>query len=64
MTQVHYIPVNIQPYYKTKFPKYRKLIEAKKYYEEALSIPIYYDLKEKEQNYVINNIKKLIKQRL
>jgi UDP-4-amino-4,6-dideoxy-N-acetyl-beta-L-altrosamine transaminase len=64
MTQVHYIPVNIQPYYKTKFPKYRKLIEVKKYYEEALSIPIYYDLKEKEQNYVINNIKKLIKQRL
>ncbi len=64
MTQVHYIPVNIQPYYKTRFPKYIKLIETKKYYEEALSIPIYYDLNETEQNYVINNIKKLIKQKL
>jgi perosamine synthetase len=60
LAQVHYIPVTSHPYYQelgfnsTDFP------EALNYYEEALSIPLYYSLTNEDQNKVISLITNLI----
>ncbi len=61
-TQVHYIPVTDQPYYRKRrrqgaFPVCRK------YYEEALSIPMYADLKPSEMVRVADEIERLTKRR-
>jgi len=60
ITQVHYIPITQHPFYKNKYKKEKFFKNANKYYEKTLSIPIFYDLKDKEQNHVINSVKKLI----
>lgn len=60
-TQVLYIPVFLQPYYRRKYnfnPK--KFPVSMKYYQQALSIPIFYDLKKVEQKLVIKKIKELL----
>ena len=59
-TQVHYIPIPIQPYYKNLGYNLRNITNALKYYEECLSIPLYYDLNYEEQNYIKNTIAELI----
>ena len=59
-TQVHYIPVHLQPYYKDTFRyKINDYPVAEKYYEKALSLPLYPDLKEDEVLYIVDKIKKL-----
>ena len=49
MTQVHYIPVTSQPFYNRK-----KLKNSADFYRHCLSLPIYADLNNNEQNRVIN----------
>ena len=58
-TQVHYIPIPSHPFYK-KDKKKNKLNNMNKYYNECLSIPIFYSLKKRDQNYIIKTIKNLI----
>ena len=55
-SQVHYIPVHLQPYYKTFGYKKGDYLIAENYYDECLSLPMYPTLTEKEQLYVINTI--------
>lgn len=51
---VHYIPVHTQPFYrKIGFSK-GDFPEAEKYYEEALTLPLYPSMTEKEQDRVIH----------
>lgn len=57
--QVHYIPSYRFKAFKNINKKNFKYSEV--YYEQCLSLPIYYNLKSSEQNYVIKNIKKLFK---
>lgn len=60
-TQVLYIPVFLQPYYKSKYNyKSNKFPISMKYYEQALSVPIFYSLTHKEQVSVIKNITKVL----
>ena len=59
-TQVHYIPVTSHPYFRKKNFKKHNLFNAYQYYDSALSIPLFYDLTDKEQRYVIEQVKKLI----
>ncbi len=60
-SQVLYIPVFLHPYYKRKYNyKPNEFPISMKYYEQALSIPIYYALTKKEQLKVIKNIKKIL----
>ena len=57
--QYHYIPIN-----KFKiFMNEDKYISDKthRYQNCAISLPIYYDLKKKNQNYIVNCIKKYFK---
>ena len=58
--QVHYIPIVLHPFYQDKGFEINDYLEAKKYYEECISIPCYYNLSQKEQNFVISNIKYFI----
>ena len=60
-SQVLYIPVFLQPYYKKKYNyKTKDFPQAMKYYEQALSIPVFYGLSKTEQTMIIGRIKKLI----
>lgn len=55
---VHYIPVHMQPYYQRKFdfqPEY--FPEALKYYQACISLPMYYNLADEDQTYVIQAIR-------
>ena len=60
-TQVHYIPVHIQPFYKKYYGyTWGDYPNSEEYYKKALSIPLYPKLKNREVNYVINKILDLI----
>ena len=60
MTQVHYIPVISHPYFQKKNYKESNFPNCYNYYNSALSIPLFYDLTDKQQSYVIDQVKKLI----
>jgi UDP-4-amino-4,6-dideoxy-N-acetyl-beta-L-altrosamine transaminase len=59
-TQVHYIPLPAHPYYRKLGFKPEDYFNAQQFYEEALSIPLYYALKNEEQEYVIDTFKELL----
>ena len=61
LTQVHYIPVPMHPYYKKLGYKMINLKNSKEYYDCALSLPLYYDLNFKQQDFVIENLIKFLK---
>jgi perosamine synthetase len=56
-TQVHYIPVHLQPYYQKNLG-YRPgdFPNAETYYSRALSIPLYPKMTDEQVDYVIGNI--------
>ena len=60
LTQVHYIPIFLFPYYK-KFYKAKNFKNAMSYYNSSLSIPIYFSLTFKEVDYISKKIKEIIK---
>ncbi len=60
ITQVHYIPIFNHPLFKKYKNKTQKFENTKSYYDEALSIPLYYSLKESEQERVIKELKKIV----
>ena len=60
-TQVHYIPVPTQPYYKNTFGyKDGDYPIAEKYYEQELSLPLYPGMSDDDIQSVINAIHKVI----
>ena len=61
-SQVHYIPIPLHPLYKNIYKKniYKELPNTMNYYNEALSIPIYYDLTFKEQKNIISTLKDIV----
>ena len=59
--QVHYIPIHLQPYYRKKFGfKKGDFPLAEKFYEQEVSLPIFYTLKFEKVKYISNLIKKII----
>lgn len=56
-TNVHYIPVYKMPFYKN----YCKYPNSDKYYDQCLSLPMYYDLNQEEVNKICNLLNKKIK---
>jgi perosamine synthetase len=59
-TQVHYVPVPAHPHYH-KLGHFSEVYpNALKYYQEALSVPLFYDLSNHQQEYVIQSIRELI----
>ena len=56
LTQIHYIPAHLMPYYRQFGWKEGDLPNAEKYYRNCLSIPMYPTLSEEEQLFVIDLI--------
>jgi perosamine synthetase len=59
-SQVHYIPVPMQPYYRKLGLNFEDFPDAINYYEEALSIPLFYDLTDAQQEYIVTIFKDLV----
>ena len=59
-SQVHYIPVVNQPYYQELGYEIEQFPVTNAYYQNTLSIPLYYGLGDSEQALVINSIKELL----
>lgn len=59
-SQVHYIPVPMQPFYQRLGFNPEDYPHAQAYYREALSIPLFYDLSNEQQQYVIANLRELL----
>lgn len=60
-TQVHYIPVSTQPFYKNTFGyKDGDFPVAEKYYEQELSLPLYPGLSDDDVDTVIKAVKEVI----
>lgn len=57
--QVHYIPVPAHPFYESRGYRVSDYPNTLAYYEQALSIPIYYGISEQEQDQVIGVIREL-----
>tara|TARA_X000000950_G_scaffold204072_1_gene245677 strand:+ start:15814 stop:16998 length:1185 start_codon:yes stop_codon:yes gene_type:complete len=60
LTQVHYVPVPMHPYYEDLGHNINDFPNAKNYYNETLSLPLYYALSNEEQERVIDIIKRLL----
>ncbi len=60
--QVHYIPIHLQPYYQERFGyKEGSYPKAEKYYEEAITLPLYPKMTDDEVNHVIQNFVEILK---
>jgi UDP-4-amino-4,6-dideoxy-N-acetyl-beta-L-altrosamine transaminase len=58
--QLHYIPINKQPYYVSLGYGEEKTPMMDKYYEECFSLPMYPSLNDDEQDYVIECLMEII----
>lgn len=59
-SQVHYIPVPAQPHYRRLGFDPADYPHAAQYYQEALSIPLFYSLSDEQQRQVIAAIRELV----
>jgi len=59
-TQLHYVPIPLHTIYKKKGYNLDKLPNTRRYYERAISLPIFVKLSSKDQNKFINILKKTI----
>lgn len=58
---LHYIPVHTQPYYQNLGFKWGDFPQAEEYYQEAISLPIYYGLSDENQERVIAVIRDIMR---
>jgi len=64
-TGLHYIPLHLLTYYKTKYSlRVNAFPVALKSYQQILSLPIYASMTDKEVKYVVDQIKKIAKTRV
>jgi perosamine synthetase len=59
-SQVHYIPVPSQPYYRQLGFRPEDYPKSQMYYEQALSIPLFFNLSDDQQSQVIQAIKEVV----
>jgi len=61
-TGLHYIPLHLLSYYKTKYElRVNAFPDALRYYQQILSLPIYPSMSDDEVYYVCETIKKIAK---
>lgn len=56
LTQIHYFPCHLMPYYKQSGWKLGDMPSSEEYYNSCISLPIYPTLTDEEQNFVIEKI--------
>lgn len=59
-TSLHYKPLHTMTYWKKFIKKKEKFLNADKYFQSCISLPIYPSLKKREINYIINTLQKLL----
>jgi len=59
-SQVHYIPVPSQPYYRQLGFSPQSYPSSQFYYQQALSIPLFFDLTNEQQQQVIQAVKEVV----
>ncbi|WP_110956409.1 UDP-4-amino-4,6-dideoxy-N-acetyl-beta-L-altrosamine transaminase [Massilibacillus massiliensis] len=57
---LHYIPVHTQPYYRNLGFRVGNFPISEQYYEEAFTLPLYYDLTDEEQNYIVECLTEIL----
>jgi UDP-4-amino-4,6-dideoxy-N-acetyl-beta-L-altrosamine transaminase len=57
---VHYIPVHTQPYYQRLGFKWGDFPESERYYQEEISLPLYYSLSDGRQDRVIAVLREIL----
>jgi UDP-4-amino-4,6-dideoxy-N-acetyl-beta-L-altrosamine transaminase len=60
---VHYIPVHLQPYYRDLGFVAGDFPEAEAYYAQAISLPLFPAMTDAQQDYVIDQLKRLLEKR-
>ena len=58
-TQVHYIPIHKLPFYERLYGK-QTFTNSEQYYSKCLSLPLYPSLEDKEQDFIIKEIKNFL----
>ncbi len=58
---LHYIPIHLHPYYEKMGFKIGDFPEAERYYSEAISLPMYQNLTNKNQDFVVHTLRKILK---
>ena len=59
--QVHYMPIHLHPFYKKKFGYKRgDFPKAENYYKRAITLPLFPKMTEKDIEYVIKTVEKII----
>jgi UDP-4-amino-4,6-dideoxy-N-acetyl-beta-L-altrosamine transaminase len=61
LTQVHYIPILRNPYYNKHIQKNDSFLNTKNYFNECLSLPLYYELKEDNVKYIVKELDEILK---
>ncbi len=59
-SQVHYIPIHTQPYYRQLGFRDGDFPAAEHYYEGALTLPLFFDLSESDQDRVVDVVRKAV----
>lgn len=57
---LHYIPVHLQPYYQALGFKQRDFPKSERYYEEAFTLPLYYELTDEQQDDVVKALREVL----
>lgn len=57
---VHYIPVHTQPYYRRLGFSFGQFPESERYYNEALTLPLFPAMTDNEQDYVISSLREVL----
>lgn len=57
---LHYIPVHLQPYYQSLGFKQGDFPVSERYYEEAFTLPIYYELTDEQQDQVVRALREVL----
>ena len=57
---LHYIPVHLQPYYQTLGFKEGDFPVSERYYEEAFTLPLYYNLTDAQQDKIVSVLREVL----
>ena len=60
MLNLHYIPVHRQPYYEKLGFRQGDFPQSEKYYDEAFTLPLYYDLTNDQQDCIVESLRKIL----
>ena len=58
--QVHYLPIHLQPYYQTFGYKLGDFPQSERFYNQVISLPLYYGLTDTQVSSIVTHIKKII----